>query len=211
MNPKDAVFVQHIVDCCSHRIHANVSPCTKRAGEEPRDTLQPTRNIALWPRDTRQEQQRYGNKHHDKHHVLAILDETRHHDTKEDTCQRVGQHDGQQRLPRSQLREVEQPRNGSHQPSTHHGINHKVAQGLAQNDGKRRFITFVAHRHQCSQRVLLTCRTSRKTNAKHQRLLQYQYQYGRQDKRAIAALRIEYRHIFIVKRFGRYSLFARSI
>ena len=147
------------------------------------------RDGRLGPRSTTEEQQRYGDKDHEKHDILAIAYQTTHRDAKEDARQRVGQHQHQQIIPLGQMREVKETRHNNCQPGTHNGVNHEISHRLSQDDAERAMIVALDG-HKVAEAVGLTGSTCRHANTQHEGLLQDKHQYSRQYGRAIAPTRI---------------------
>ena len=105
---------------------------------------------------------------------------------------------------------MENARHDHREEGAHDGIDHQVAERLTQNDAPHPTVTLV-DRHEVTVAVALTGRACCQSNAQHQRLLQDKHQHGREDGRAVAALRIEDRHILEVEGTGGDLVLACSI
>ena len=211
LNPQDAIFSGDIVEGGAHGVDTHIGPATEGAGEEPRNALPIAGDVGLRPRDTGHEQQGHTDEDHEQHDILAILDQTGHHDAEEDARQGVGQHEVEKGLPSGEMGEIEQARNHNGQPRAHDAIDHEIAQGLAQDNDKGIVVTDIANGNEVAIGILVAGSTGREADAEHEGLLENQHQHGRKHRRAIAALRIEDGHIVVVERTGGNGFFAGCI
>ena len=159
-NPQDAVLEGYVAERCPHRIDTDIGTRSKSGGEKPGNALPIAWNIRLWPTDTRHEQQGYADEYYQQHHILAVFHQTGYYHSEEDASQCQGQHQMEEGLPRCQLREVEQARNNNDKPRAHNGIDHDIAQGLAQHNGKRTVVAGIAHWNEIAIGILITGSTA---------------------------------------------------
>ena len=189
MEPEDLILKEYITNGTTHRVQTHIGTHTKGRGEEPGNALPEARDGRLRPRGSTKEQQRYGDKYHEEHDILAIAYQTAHRDAKEDARQRVGQHQHQQIIPLGQMWEVKDARHNDCQPRTHNGINHEIDHRLTQDNAERAMIVALDG-YEVAEAVGLTSSTCRHANTQHEGLLQDKHQYSRQYGRAIAPTRI---------------------
>ena len=105
---------------------------------------------------------------------------------------------------------MENTRYDQDEEGAHDGINHRIAQGLSENDTPHGRIAHMEGDN-IAVAVPLTGRSCRQANAQHERLLDNQDEYGRQDGCTVAALGIKHRHFLDIQGAGGDQVFTNGI